>query len=119
MTADQVVPILFGVWILLSVSGFVLFYLKRDAAFKRKYYPWYICLAGVLFLCFAAATGVPFAVLAFMTPFIVLITFLNLRGTQFCDACGRTIIQQAPFSRPEFCSKCGASLRRPSGPPRG
>jgi hypothetical protein len=118
MTADQVFPFFFAVWILLGVSGFILFYVKRDAAFKHKYFPWYVCLAGALFLGFVAASGAPFTILAFMAPFIALITFLNLRGTQFCDACGRTIIQQMPFSRPEFCSKCGASLRGPSGPPR-
>ena len=90
MTADDIFPIFFVVWILLGISGSVLFYGRRDVAFKRKYFPWYVCLAGVLFLGFVAAMGVPLPLLALMAPFVALITYMNLRGTHFCDACGRT-----------------------------
>ena len=108
--AHQIFPIFVGVWILLGLGGFWLFSVSRNVAFKRKYFPWYVGLAGVLFIGFGAAMGVHPLGMAIMVPSVVLITFLNLRATQFCDACGRTVVQQMPFSRAEFCSKCGARL---------
>jgi hypothetical protein len=115
MMADRIFPIFFGVWILLGIAGFWLFYVSRNVAFKRKYFPWYVGLAGVLFVSFGAVMGLPFLAVAIMVPFVALITYMNLRATQFCGACGRTVIQQMPFSRSEFCSKCGAPLGGRSG----
>ena len=107
---DQIFPIFFGVWVVLGIAGFLLFYVSKNVAFKRRYFAWFTALAGFLFLAFAAAMGAPVFMLAFMTPLVALITYLNIRGTQFCGACGRTLIQQMPFSRARFCSKCGAAL---------
>ena len=115
MRDQRAILAVFILWILLGVAGFSLFYVSRNVAFKRKYFPWYVALVGALFLGFAAAVGIPVPVLAVMTPVVALIAYLNLRATQFCSSCGRTIIQQMFFSRPEFCSKCGALLRDPDG----
>jgi hypothetical protein len=116
MMADQVFPIFFGVWILLGVAGFRLFYVGRDVAFKRKYFPWYVGLAAVLFLGFGIATGLPLFGIAVMALFVALISYMNLRATRFCDACGCTVVQPMPFSRAEFCSRCGAPFGgRPPG----
>jgi len=35
-------------WIVLGISGFIAFYLRRDVAFKRKWFPRYVVLAGIL-----------------------------------------------------------------------
>lgn len=115
MAAGHIFLIFFAVWMALGITSFLLFYLGRNVSFKRRYYPWSVGLAGVLFLGFMAAMRLPFPFLALATPFVVLITYLNLRGTRFCGACGRTITGQNPFSTPEFCSKCGASLRDETG----
>ena len=110
MMTGPIIPIFFGAWILLGVAGFWLFYVNRNVEFKRRYFPWYAGAGGVLFVGFGAATGLPPLALAIMAPFVALIMYLNVRATQFCSACGRTVVQQMPFSRARFCSKCGASL---------
>jgi hypothetical protein len=112
--ADQIFPIVFGAWILLGAAGVWPFYVSRHVAFKRKYFPWYVGLAGVLLLGVVAAAGYSLADIATMVPSVALVCYLNLRATRFCDACGRTIIQQRSA---EFCSKCGARVAdRPVSP---
>ncbi len=112
----NVFPIFFGVWILLAIVGFLLFYLNRNVAFKRRYLPWFLGLTGVLFIGFMLASGTPKFLVLIIAPVAALIMYMNVKGIQFCDACGRTLIEQMSFSRPEFCSKCGASLRKKSNP---
>jgi hypothetical protein len=70
---------------------------------------------GVLFLTFVALMDFPRPFFLFLIPAVALMTFLNLRNTKFCDACGKTLINQNPFSPPAFCSKCGAALNEGSG----
>lgn len=106
--SDRAFFIVFGIWVLLGAAGSWLFYVNRNVRFKRKYFPWYASLAGTLFVAFVAVTGFPLPGVACMVPVVALITYMNIRGTQFCDACGRTVIQQSFFSRPKFCPKCGA-----------
>ncbi|OHX19589.1 hypothetical protein BI344_17540 [Chromobacterium sphagni] len=63
-----------------------------------------------LLLClFAWNRGEQAGEFAFLLPFLMLITFLNLRNTRFCDACGATQYSRG-VSRPRHCSRCGASL---------
>jgi hypothetical protein len=114
---STVFAVFFGVWILLGVSGFLLFYAGRDAAFKRQFFPLYLGVAAVVFIGFTAGMGAPLSVLAIMIPFVAFVMLLNYRGTRFCDSCGRTLIDRAVFSRPKFCPQCGAALDGSSGPP--
>ena len=107
---DDLFPFFFAFWALLAIAGFLLFYVSNNAAFKRRYFPWFAGSTGLLFVGGAAAMGMPVVMLAIMLPFVALITYLNIRGTQFCEACGKTLLQQMPFSRAEFCSRCGAPL---------
>ena len=109
--ADRVSAVFMAVWVILGIVGFGLFHLNRRAAFKRRYFKWYLILVGVLFLGFMGAAGFPWPVLVIAALALSLITYMNIRGTQFCSACGRTVVMQAFFSRAEFCSRCGASLR--------
>ena len=107
----------FGTWIVLGIDGFFLFYLGKDVAFKRKWFPRYVILAGVLFVVFATS------IMAFsansleilgMLAFIILITsiisYLNIKMTRFCDKCGATLVNQNWFVAMKFCPKCGAEL---------
>ena len=98
-------------WGLLGIGGFSVFYVGKNAAFKRRYFPWFAGLTGLLFVGIAASAGVPVVILGILLPFVALITYLSIRGTQFCSACGKTLSQEIPFSRAEFCSRCGAPLR--------
>ena len=101
-------PIFFLVWAALAVAGFLLFQVNRNAAFKRKYFPWFAALAGAVFLGFMIVIGVPIEGLLFMAPFILLITYLNIRTTSFCDSCGRTTYNNTWFAKAE----CTRSIHR-------
>jgi hypothetical protein len=54
--------------------------------------------------------GFPLEAFYVLAPAVALITFLNLRSVKFCNTCGKTLINQIPFTAPKFCSKCGAKL---------
>jgi hypothetical protein len=104
-------------WVVLGITGFIFFFLNRDAALKRKWFPRYITLAGVLFVLYVTAmtvAGSPsfpsLGVLVLVVPMVVLISYLNLKFTKFCNQCGATIIEQNWFSPTRFCSKCGNKL---------
>jgi rRNA maturation endonuclease Nob1 len=47
-----------------------------------------------------------------MVPLLTLFTYLQLRRLQYCDACQRTVPRLRPLSEPEFCVRCGGSLRQ-------
>jgi hypothetical protein len=109
---EQIFPIFFGVWVVLGISASAFFFFNRNAALKRKIHPPFTIFVGILFLGFCALMGFarePFFFIV-MLPMVALITFLNIRNIRFCDAFGRTIFTQNPFSRPRFCAKCGADL---------
>jgi hypothetical protein len=110
--AERVFPIFIGVWIVLGIFSAAFFFLNNNAALKRKVHPPFVIGVSILFLCFVLLMGTPrdgFFYCIFV-PGIVLITVMNLRNTRFCDTCGKTLINQNPFVRPKFCSRCGASL---------
>ena len=102
--------LLFAIWFVVAAIGFVVFFLGRNAAFKRRWFPWYLAGAGTLFVTFIALMGAPLPQLGLMVPFVAVILWLNYYGTRFCDACGRTTYGGFPV-RPRHCMHCGAALR--------
>jgi hypothetical protein len=107
----------FGTWIVLGVGGFFLFYLGRDVAFKRKWFPRFITFVGVLFVFFSTTLMVlssrslgALSILVIVVPAVFLISFLNIKFTKFCDKCGATVYDQSWFAPMKYCSKCGAEL---------
>lgn len=103
-------PVFVLVWAALAVGGFMFFSFNKDVARKRLYFPRYVIGSGVLFGLVIALMAPRPAVLLFV-PFIGLITWLNLRTTRFCGGCGRTLINQAWWSKMKFCPYCGEKLR--------
>ncbi|PYN32488.1 MAG: hypothetical protein DME01_21410 [Candidatus Rokuibacteriota bacterium] len=98
MSDDPLVVFFFvASWGLLGIGGFFLFYVGKNAAFKRRYFPWFAGLTGLLFVGIAASAGVPVVMLGILLLFAALITYLSIRGTQFCSACGKTVSQEIPF----------------------
>jgi hypothetical protein len=96
-------------WIALAVIGLALFQFSRNAKRKRRLFPWGIALSTALFIGSMFALGAPLGVVLGMTPFALLIAWLNLRMTRFCDSCGRTVIGGLG-GRPRYCQHCGAPL---------
>ena len=112
-----------GTWIILGIVGVFLFYLSKNVAFKRKWFPRYVILVGILFVSFVTAITAlssssheVWRMLAFMLPVIMLITYMNVKLTKFCDKCGSTLFPQNWFAPLRFCPKCGAELGAKSGP---
>ena len=100
--------VLFGIWILLGIGGALFFYGSENAALKRKLYPLFLLLITAVFLGFTffLQGSLPL----FLTVAVVVIGFMNLRMTRFCDACGRMVVSRAFFVAPKFCQGCGAKL---------
>ncbi|MCU6434368.1 hypothetical protein LPB67_11350 [Undibacterium sp. Jales W-56] len=111
-SVQQVFPVFLVIWALLGGSGAAFFFFNRNAALKRKVLPFFVVLAGLLFLGFIFYTDASTESLYLAVPMVTLITFLNIRTIRFCDACGRTERSQSPFSLPKFCSKCGAAMKQ-------
>ncbi|WP_152680325.1 hypothetical protein [Chromobacterium subtsugae] len=97
------------VWIAMAIGGLAFSALCRDAKLKRKVTRIMMISAPLLFCLLAWHQGEQAREFALILPFLALITFLNLRNTHFCDACGATQYNRG-FSSPRHCSRCGASL---------
>lgn len=111
MSPDEIFPIFFGTWVVLGIISFAIFFLGKNAQLKRKLWPPFVIGIGVLFIGFTYAMGFGGEALYITVPAVILISVLNLRSTKFCDACGKTIINQNFLVKPEFCSKCGEKLQ--------
>ena len=98
------------IWITFLVSG-LFFWLNKNAALKRKLFPYFVLGAGLVMVAFISLSKIPHQVLFVAIPIIVLISFLNIKSVKFCDSCGRTVHSQNPFSPAEYCQKCGAKLQ--------
>jgi hypothetical protein len=83
--------------------------LSKNAKPKRSLFP--ISLIGIAGIFIATVWEIsplgPRALL--LAPVLAGLFFLLLRAVRFCDKCGKTVAG-APFSRPRFCSACGAPL---------
>jgi hypothetical protein len=108
---------IFGTWVVLGISGFFLFYLGRDVAFKRKWFPRYIVLANSLgvflsttLIAHSSRSPGTLNVLMIIAPAVCLISYLNIKLTRFCDRCGSTLYNQGLFPWIKFCPRCGAEL---------
>jgi hypothetical protein len=108
--AAQVFPIFAVTWVILGVGSFIFFSYNKNAALKRKAWPIMVIGAGALFLTFGWLMGFRGQPMYFMAPFVLLITALNLKGTKFCDSCGKTIMARSPFTSTRFCPDCGTEL---------
>jgi predicted membrane protein len=107
---DRMFSIFFGVWVVLALIGFYLFYINKNASFKRRFFPVFIISAGLLMIIFTLLLGVSLQMLFIVVPAVVLITYLNIRATKFCPQCGRTVHNGTWFHRLEYCPYCGAEL---------
>ena len=101
------------VWVILGLSSFLFFHFNRNASLKRRIWPAFIIIVGTIFggfMYYVMGYQQP-QILYPAVPAIILISFLNIRTTRFCDSCGKTLYQQPIFSRTQFCPHCGAELQ--------
>jgi len=109
--------IFFVCWILLGIGSWI-FYSKASYQTKKAWHPFIMIGIAIAFLAFAESITRGYLPWIFVAV-VVLITFLNVRNTQFCPRCGATLYARS-FTRPRFCSRCGADLQdetpRPDAP---
>ncbi len=110
MNPEDVSPIFFGIWVVLGSISFLIFFVSKNAERKKKLWAPFVIFAGVLFIGFTYVMGLDGQHLYVMVPMVILISFLNIRLTKFCGACGKTNINQNFFSPAKFCNKCGNAL---------
>lgn len=111
MSPDEIFPIFFGTWVVLGIVSFVIFFVCKDARLKRRVWKPFVIGTGALFIGFVYLMGFGGEALYIMVPAVILISFLNIRSTKFCDSCGKTNINQNFLVKPEFCSRCGDKLQ--------
>ncbi len=104
MKLNQAFPVFVGLWVVLAVGGIFAFYVSRNVDFKRKYFPWFHASGILLFIPLAMSGGMAPALVAGMAPLVALVGYVHVRSTQFCGACGRTLVQQLPTPRATVCS---------------
>ena len=102
---------------LIMVASVFLFWINKDVRFKRKWFPRFVILVGVLFVAFSSTIMMlqqrslqSLKIQLVIIPVVILFSWLNMKTTKFCGSCGATIISNNPFSRTRFCPKCGAEL---------
>jgi len=99
----------FTVWIVLGIASAAFFYGSNNVGLKRKIFPLWILFVGSLFLFFVSYTQGHFSWFPVLP--IALITFLNIKNTKFCAACGKTQINRSLTAPQKFCSNCGSPLQ--------
>src|SRR3954467_14512168 len=87
----------FGTWIALAVGGLDASR-RMGAAEKRRWMPRGVIVVGALFVVFSTTLTVlesrswsSLGILVAVVPAVVLISYLNIKSTKFCDKCGATL----------------------------
>ena len=113
MSEDTRFGIFFGVWIILGIISFILFFRAgADVATKKRFFPRFVIGAGALFLFFIYFTTLQIWPVLLATPFVILISYLNVKFNTFCDKCGKPVMPFQNFQlRAKFCGRCGSELR--------
>lgn len=105
--AERVWPIFVGVWILLTILSYGFHFFCRNAPLKRRVHVPAVIFVCSLFLTFVWLMG--FGLIPAAPP-VILLAILMIRNARYCDACGATQFFQGPFSPPQCCERCGATL---------
>ncbi len=100
-------------WIIWGASTHFFLYRNRPVAFRRVWHMRVALISAAAFLGFLfyiVHVGFPAKVLTVFVPALFLMTFLNIRNTRFCDACGKQTFSMKLFQRPQRCRRCQVSF---------
>jgi hypothetical protein len=98
-------------WLILGGLDIYVFFINRNAAFKRTMLPWFAVLSGLVCLFFMFMSGFPGRLIFLFIVAFALISYINIRRIRFCDACGKMLFNYFGLDPPTECSKCGATFR--------
>ena len=82
--------------------------MDKKAAVKRTAFRCYVIVVSLLLLLFMSLVGESLALLVFVIPVLVLVDFIWLKYTRFCEWCGKAVQTNLPFVNKDFCPRCGA-----------
>jgi len=109
--------IYFALWLILGGGGWFYVKTRPTAALKRIWWKrWGIGFTAFVILymdamIFLSNGYVPALVmLIVIAPFGALISWLNIRNTNFCDACGKRSRSGNIFGKMTHCSYCGSKF---------
>ncbi|PSW21911.1 hypothetical protein C9I98_01195 [Photobacterium sanctipauli] len=99
-----------AVWLGLSVGSFMLFQRGSDVERKRKLWPIYTICSNVVIGAVIVYMQPPLMMMLGLLAFMVPLTWLTIRSTKFCSACGNP--SRSPFfmKPPTKCSHCQKPL---------
>lgn len=107
--------IFFPLWIGLLAIGGPFFWFFRDTRLKRRIYPWYITAVLIVFTTYAFGMMAPIrkdqllqTIGFFVT--VMIVGILTVRGTRWCDDCGKMVIDQSLMRIRKHCPRCGAAF---------
>jgi hypothetical protein len=98
-------------WLILGGLNIYVFFINRNAAFKRAMLPWFALVAGLVCLFFMFISGFGGRLIFLFTIAFTLISYVNIQRIRFCDACGKMLFNYFGLDPPTECSKCGATFR--------
>jgi hypothetical protein len=103
-------PAIVVLWSAAGIASWWFLATCKNAALKRRVFVAIVVAAGFAFttIVFIGTGGDPRAMLL-SVPVVLIISYLNIRLTGFCGACGATL-HDSSFHRPRFCSRCGSAL---------
>lgn len=107
-------PYFMIVWAMFGLSTWLWIRSRPTADEKKLWHLRMTVSSGIvfaLFVVFVLISWGQYFPLLIVLPFIVLITYLNLRFTFFCGSCGKMSHSQQWFSSTYHCPECGNKLR--------
>lgn len=113
MAAESGLNRFLAFYLILSVLGLIFFWANRNAALKRKTWPWFVIGMAVIFYLFLHQRFEHQTTVRPLFFFgLCLMSFFQIWRTRFCDSCGKTLFyNHSGFQRQRFCPQCGAELR--------
>jgi predicted RNA-binding Zn-ribbon protein involved in translation (DUF1610 family) len=101
------IALYFVVWVIMAISTGVIYWIRRDPAFRIKWYA-RISLVGsatILFFMFLVCPTV--LTFLFISIFGGLIVYLSIAKTRICKSCGKIIRPLHLIHGAKFCPHCG------------
>lgn len=98
--------------VIIGLISWLYFRGNTNIDLKRRFHKWSAIVYGAMFFLLIAITfvGRLSPILLFFGAAIALLTYLNIRNTVFCNACGKVTYFNMWFSKIEYCAKCGEKL---------
>jgi DNA-directed RNA polymerase subunit RPC12/RpoP len=97
----------FGVWTALAVGTSILYWVRRDAEFRIRWYARIGLVTGVLIGLFMFLAAPALIVLLLMVFFGGCMIYLSISKTTICTKCGKIVQPDRLVLRVNFCPRCG------------